>query len=89
MEFTHVLSSGSDQIDPKTRISSTKVKDKVTKKNAILRALAGTSWAMEKETFITTLKAVSKSVITYCAPIWAPTLADSNWEPLQAAQNAD
>ena len=42
---------------------------------------------MEKETLITTFKAVCKSVATYCAPIWSPTLSDTNWTSLQAAQN--
>ena len=43
---------------------------------------------MEKETLITTYKAISKSVLSYCAPIWAPTVADANWKDLQAAQNS-
>ena len=40
------------------------IKDKVNKKNAILRSLAGSSWGMDKEVLVTTYKAVGKSLLT-------------------------
>ena len=36
----------------------------------------------------TTYKAIGKSILNYCAPIWTPTLADIHWKDLQTAQNA-
>ena len=63
------------------------VKDRVSKRNCILKALSGTSWGKDKETLITTYKAVGRSIVNYCAPIWAPTLSDTNWKSIQVAQN--
>ena len=62
-------------------------KDKVTKKNSVLKSLAGTSWGTSKETLLTTFKAISKSVLSYCSPIWSPSLSNTNWNELQIAQN--
>ena len=42
---------------------------------------------MSKEVLLTTYKAISKSLLTYCAPIWSPTLSDANFKELQVAQN--
>ena len=64
------------------------VRDKVTKRNNILRALAGTSWGKDKDTLNMTYKAIGKSCIYYCAPIYTPTLSDTNWIELQRTQNA-
>ena len=67
---------------------TTKLKDKVNKRNNVLKALAGSSWGKEKETLLTTFKATSQSLLNYCAPIWSPGLSDTNWRELQAAQNS-
>ena len=45
-------------------------KDKINKRTNILKALAGTSWRREKETHLTTKKAISGLVLTYCASVW-------------------
>ena len=63
------------------------VKDRVSKRNNAIKALAGTSWGKGKETLVTTYKAIGRSILNYCAPIWSPTLSDSNWKALQPAQN--
>ena len=63
-------------------------KAKVIKRNNILKALAGSSWGKEKEVLKTTYTAISKSVLSYAAPIWTPTLSETNWAELQRAQNA-
>ena len=64
------------------------VKTKVHSRNNILKALAGTSWGKDKEVLIPTYKAIGQSIINYCSPIWSPSVCDSKWQELQAAQNA-
>ena len=70
------------------RSHATKLKEKITRKTNILKALAGTTWGKEKETLLTTNKAISTSLLNYCAPIWTPALCESAWDDLQAGQNA-
>ena len=65
-----------------------KIRDKINKRTNILKALAGTSWGKDKETLLTTHKAISGSVLNYCAPVWTPTLSATAWTSLQASQNA-
>ena len=62
-------------------------KEKSQKRNNILRKIAGNDWGCTKETLGVTYKAIGKSVINYGAPIWAPTLSDTNWKHLQTQQN--
>ena len=64
-----------------------KLKSNMSKRNNILKALAGTSWGLEKETLITTYKATGRALLNYACPIWSPGLSDSNWKELQTAQN--
>ena len=63
------------------------MKDKISSRTNILKALAGSTWGKDKEVLATTYSAIGKSVINYCAPIWTPTLSDTSWTDLQAAQN--
>ena len=65
-----------------------KLREKITKRTNILKALAGTTWGKDKETLLTTHKAISGSVLNYCAPVWTPSLSDTAWSSLQAGQNA-
>ena len=67
---------------------ATSLKSKLDKKNNLLKTLAGTSWGKEKETLLTTYKAISGSLLNYGAPIWTPNLSASNWNELQSKQNA-
>ena len=69
------------------RTHAQNIKKKLTSRNNVLKALAGSTWGMEKEVLLTTYKAISKPLINYCAPIWTPTLCDSQWQELQACQN--
>ena len=64
-----------------------KIKEKIGTRNNVLKTLAGSSWGKEKETLLTTHKALSGSILNYCAPIWAPNLSDTNWQEIQAKQN--
>ena len=64
------------------------IKKKLTSRNNVLKALAGSFWGIEKEVMLTTFKAISKPLINYWAPIWTLTLCDSQWQELQACQNS-
>ena len=54
----------------------------------MLKALCSTSWGPQKETLLTTYKAIGKSVLSYAAPVWTPSLKKSNIDKLQTAQNS-
>ena len=66
---------------------ATDVCTKLSTRNRILRALAGTSWGKDKETIVTTYKAIGRSVVNYAAPIWSPSLSDTQWSRLQSRQH--
>ena len=63
------------------------VKGKVSQRNNVLKALAGTTWGKSKETITTTFKAIGRSVLNYAAPIWTPTTSQSRWNELETTQN--
>ena len=56
------------------------VAERVSSRNNILNALAGTSWGQQKETLL----------MTYCyyaAPVWSTNLCDTNYRNIQYTQN--
>ena len=55
------------------------VAEKVSSRNNILRALAGTSWGQQKDTLLMIYKAVGRSIINYAAPVWSTNLRDTNY----------
>ena len=63
------------------------VAERVSDRNNILKALAGTSWGQQKETLLMTYKAVGRSIINYVAPVWSPNLHDTNYRKIQYTQN--
>ena len=50
------------------------VAERVSSRNNILKALAGTSWRQQKETLLMTYNAVGRSIINYAAPVWSTNL---------------
>ena len=64
------------------------VSGKMSQRQNIMRAVAGSTWGQQKETLLTTYKALSRSVCTYAAPVWAPGVSNSSLELLQRKQNA-
>ena len=64
------------------------LKSRVQSRNNILKSLAGTTWGKDKETLLTTYKAIGQSVINYSCPIWTPNLKQTNWDSIQVAQNS-
>ena len=66
---------------------SSHVAERVSGRNNILKALAGTSWGQQKETLLMTYKAVGRSIINYAAPVWNTNLCDTNYRNIQNTQN--
>ena len=64
------------------------LKEKMQKRNNVLKALTGSSWGKDKETILTTYKAINLSILNYGCPIWSPNLSDTHWNELQTCQNA-
>ena len=63
------------------------VAERVSSRNNILKALAGTSWGQQKETMLMTYKAVSSSTTNYAAHVWSTNLSDTNYRNIQYTQN--
>jgi hypothetical protein len=63
------------------------IASKVSRRNNILKALAGSKWGQQKEIIATTYKAIGRSLINYAAPVWTPLISNSIFNKLQTAQN--
>ena len=63
------------------------VAERVSSRNNILKALAGTSWGQQKKTLLITYKAVGRSIISYAAPVWSTNLRNTNYRNIQYTQN--
>ena len=61
--------------------------ERVSGRKNIIKALAGTSWAQQKETLLMTYKTVGRSIINYAAPVWSPNLLDTNYRKIKYTQN--
>ena len=61
---------------------------KVQQRNNVLKALAGSTWGCDKETLLTTYKAIGRTMISYCCHVWTPLHKDTNCCRLQRAQNS-
>ena len=61
---------------------------RVQQRNNVLKALSGSTWGCDKETMLTTYQAIGRSILSYCCPVWTPSLRDTNWCRLQRAQNS-
>ena len=47
------------------------VANRVSKRNNVLKALAGTNWGQQKETLLLTYKGLGRSIGNYAAPVWS------------------
>jgi hypothetical protein len=54
----------------------------------ILRAVAGSSWGQDMETFLITYWALIESVMNFAAPVWFPHCKPTNTQKLLFIQNA-
>ena len=66
---------------------SSYVEERVSSRNNILKALAGTSRGLQKETLLMTYKAVGRLIINYAAPVWSTNLHDTNYRKIPYTQN--
>ena len=57
-------------------------------RNDVLKALAGSTRGCDKETLLTTYQAIGRSMLSYCSPVWTPSLKDTNLCRFQRAQNS-
>ena len=62
--------------------------EKIINNNNVVKALAGATRGCNKETLQTTYQAIGRSILSYCSPVWTPSLRDTNWCLLQRAQNS-
>ena len=63
------------------------VTNRVSKRNSVLKALAGTNWGQQKETLLLTYKALGRSIANYAAPVWNTNASDTSLEKIQRTQN--
>ena len=63
------------------------VANRVSKRNNVLKALAGTNWEQQKETLLLTYKALGRSIANYAAPVWSTNASDTSLEKIQRTQN--
>ena len=63
------------------------VVNRVSKRNNVLKALAGPNWGQQKKTLMMTYKALGRSIANYAAPVWSINASESNIGKIQRAQN--
>ena len=63
------------------------VANRVSIRNNVLKALAGTNWGQQNETLLMTYKALERSIANYAAPVWSTNASESNIGKIQRAQN--
>ena len=63
------------------------VANRVSKRNNVLKALAGTNWAQQKETLLLTYKALGRLIANYAAPVWSTNTSDTSLGKIQRTQN--
>ena len=61
---------------------------RVQQHNNVLKALVGSTCGCDKETLLTIYQAIGRSILSYCCPVWTPSLKDANWNRLRRAQNS-
>ena len=63
------------------------VANRVSKRNNVAKALAGTNWGQQKGTLLLTYKALGRSIANYAAPVWSTNANDTSLEKIQRTQN--
>ena len=63
------------------------VANRVSKRNNVLKVLAGTNRGQQKETLLMTYKALGRSIANYAAPVWSTNASESNIGKIKRAQN--
>ena len=52
----------------------------------VLKYLAGSTWGTDKETLLTTYKAIGRSVANYAAPVWSLNMSNTQWGNIQSTR---
>ena len=60
---------------------------RVKGRNKILKAITDSTCRKDKETLLDTYKAIAHTLIDYAAPVWAPSISDTQITRLQTVQN--
>ena len=63
------------------------VANRVSKRNNVLKALAGTNWGQQREMLLLTYKALGRSIANYAATVWDTNASDTSLEKIQRTQN--
>ena len=63
--------------------------NRVSKRNNVLKALAGTNWGQQKETLLLTYQELGRSIDNYAAFVWSTNASDINLENIQRTQNEE
>ena len=53
---------------------ATAICDRLRSRNNVLKSVAGSTWGTDKETLLTSYKAIGRSVANYAAPVWSPNV---------------
>ena len=68
-------------------VHCTQAATRVSNRNNVLKALAGTPWGQQKETILMNYKAIGRSVANYGAPVWSTNASVTSIGKIQIAQN--
>ena len=60
------------------------VANRLSKRNNVLKALAGTNWGQQNETLLLTYKALRRSIANYAALVWNTNASDTSVERYNA-----
>ena len=63
------------------------VANRVSKRNTVLKTLAGTNWGHKKEILLMTNKALGRLIANYAVLVWSANASESNIGKIQRAQN--
>ena len=61
--------------------------NRVSKRNNVLKALAGTNLGHHKEILLLTYKPLGRCIVNYAAPVWLTNASDSSINKIQCSQN--
>src|SRR6185436_14304130 len=62
-------------------------KEKASKTINMLKALTTKKWGKDKETIVTTYKAITRPQLEYASTVWSPIVLTTNMSELQTLQN--
>ena len=63
------------------------VANRVSKRNNVLKALAGTNWGQQKEMLLLTYKALGRSIANYATPVWSTNASNTSLGKIQHTKN--